>query len=268
MTVQIRRVRSVQRRMSFAAFDRSPRQMGWKYEYRDGKALIFPAKVFVPFEIELTESTADDNPSIRAVTPGDLPALRKGFHEAFRTVPEYAHCSNAEYSLEVEKYFQDYFHSLRGEPMSASCAVFTDSELIGAAIIVRNELRTLLDCLFVRPKFARNGWAATLVTWAASALFRAGVTRLRSYAMQANEPSLRWHERFGFREVSDVYVARHRYRFYRDEFERHQRSNDLSDEDLKKLDELRHYWFHESDRLDEDRFQEYLKNKKTAERTR
>src|SRR5437762_2414064 len=49
MTAPTRRRRSIGRRTSFAAFDRLPRRLGWKYEYSDGEAHVSPANVFVPF---------------------------------------------------------------------------------------------------------------------------------------------------------------------------------------------------------------------------
>jgi len=268
MTTQTRRLRSIRRRMTFAAFDRLPRRVGWKYEYYDGTATVAPARVFVPYEIDLAEPTAGENSAIRRVTTDDVTVLRFAFAEAFRSAPEYADRTYAQYLAEVEKYFHEYFNAIRGSQSAASCLAVQDRQVVGAALLVHNKKGAVLDCLFVRPAFARGGWATALVRHAAATLSQSGATRLRSYAMQANEPSVHWHERFGFRELPDMYVARHRFRYYRDEWERHQRRGDLSDEDLAKIEAARDYWDRESDRLREECFQEYRKNKTPAESTR
>src|SRR5206468_3159050 len=135
----------------------------------------------------------------------------------------------AQYVAEVEKYFHEYFNAVRGAPLPASCLAAQGCEVVGAALLVQNEKGAVLDCLFVRPAFARDGWATRLVRHTAAALWQSGVSRLLSYSMQANEPSVRWHERFGFRERPDLDRARHRFRFYRDARERHQRLGDLPD---------------------------------------
>src|SRR5262249_54153975 len=131
-----------------------------------------------------------------------------------------------------------------------------------------NKKGAVLDCLFVGPAFARGGWATALVRHAAATLWRSGVTRVRRYAMQANEPSMRWHERVRFRGLPRMSAARHRFRYYRDEWERHQRRGDLSDEELAKIEAAREYWDRESDRLREECFQEFRKNNTPAESTR
>jgi ribosomal protein S18 acetylase RimI-like enzyme len=268
MATHVRRLRSIRRRMSFAAFDRLPRQLGWKYEYDDGYARVWPAGVFVPFEVALTAAAPDENPAIRQVTADDVPALRPAFSEAFRSAPEYADRTDAQYAAEAETYFQEYFVAVRGTPLPASCLAIQNQQVVGAALLVQNEKGAVLDCLFVCPAFSRGGWATALVRHAAAILWRSGVTRLRSYAMQANVPSMRWHERFGFRELPRMSVARHRFRYYRDEWERHQRRSDLSDDELAKIRAAMDYWDRESDRLREECFQEYRKNTTPAESTR
>src|SRR5262245_56780839 len=104
MATHTRRLRCIHRRMSFAAFDRLPRQLGWRYEYHDGFARVWPASVFVPFEFDLSKSSVDGDSSIRKVMPGDAAALRRGFADAFRSAPEYADRTNECYAEECEKY--------------------------------------------------------------------------------------------------------------------------------------------------------------------
>jgi GNAT superfamily N-acetyltransferase len=250
--------------MSPAAFDRLPRQIGWKYEYHDGVADIRPASIMVPFELALESRPLIIRPEIRPVAPDDRRKLRSGFLAAFRSAPEYASRTLDGYGRAADDYLDRFF----GAPSSASALAIADGELVGAALITAGPTEPVLDCLFVCPAFARAGWATALVSHAAMMLLRSGETRLCSYAMQANEPSLRWHERFGFREVPDLAVARHRFRFYRDAWDWHQRHLDVSDGELARLGNLRDHWGWETDRLEEDRFQRYLEIKATAEPTR
>jgi ribosomal protein S18 acetylase RimI-like enzyme len=266
--MSVRRLRSIRRRMSFAAFDRLPRQLGWRHEYHSGVADIRPASIMVPFELALDPRPHDAKPEIRAVSPDDRRTLRRGFLDAFRSAPEYACRTLDGYRRAGDEYLDRFFGAECGDPSPASVLATTDGKLVGAALITAGPTEPVLDCLFVCPAFARAGWATALVSHAAVRLHRSGETWLRSYAMQASEPSLRWHERFGFRELPDIYVARHRFRFYRDEWDRHHRRDDLPEDELTELGKAMDYWHRESDRLDEDRFQEYLKNKTGAELTR
>ena len=70
----------------------------------------------------------------------------------------------------------------------------------------------------------------------------------------ANEASLAWHQRFGFREVPDFWIASCRARFFAHELERRK---DLSEAERARLRQLADSWWAEAHRLEELRFQEY-----------
>src|SRR5438477_8636215 len=86
----IRRLRPIHRKMSFAAFQRLPRRLGWKHEYYGGKAHLTPSKMAVHLLLDLAPRPAERRPGIRPVTPADAEALREPFLAAFALAPEYA----------------------------------------------------------------------------------------------------------------------------------------------------------------------------------
>ena len=109
-------------------------------------------------------------------------------------------------------------------------------------------------CLFVHPWHGRQGWATALVTRVVRGLLVEGASKLESCAHLANEASLAWHQRFGFREVPDFWIASYRARFYAHELERRK---DLSEAERAQLGQLADYWWAETHRLDQWRCQEY-----------
>jgi hypothetical protein len=120
----------------------------------------------------------------------------------------------------------------------------------------------LLDCIFVRPECARQGLATALATRLVNSLVQAGESQLSSCAMLANEPSLAWHHRFGFREVADVWVASCRGRFYEHELERHRELDDLSAAQWAMLTELAAHWRAEVERLAKLNEQDFLSTRR------
>ena len=68
---KVRRLRAVHRKMSFAAFQRLPRRLGWKHEYYDGKAHLVPKSVMVTFLLRLTPHLLARRAGIRRVHPSD-----------------------------------------------------------------------------------------------------------------------------------------------------------------------------------------------------
>src|SRR6516162_3123062 len=85
-----RRLLSIHRRMSAAAFGRMPYRLGWKHEYYGGKAHITPSKIGVTLLLELRDPTTEADERIRPVTAGDAAALEAPFLDAFAYAPEYA----------------------------------------------------------------------------------------------------------------------------------------------------------------------------------
>src|SRR5262249_49911096 len=120
-----------------------------------------------------------------------------------------------------------------------------------AALVKLRDSGPLLDCLFVHPDHARQGLATAMVERVVQGLWRSGEQQLLSYAMLANEASVRWHHRFGFAEVPDLRVAASRLLYYEYEVERRRELNDLPEEELAPLMAAAAHWGEEVRRLEE-----------------
>jgi N-acetylglutamate synthase-like GNAT family acetyltransferase len=246
----MKRLRPIRRKMSWAAFERLPRRMGWKHEYFEGTAYLRPASRHVPFTLDLAPRDPGRRRGIRPVTPDDEPALRQPFLEAFALAPEYAGYPMAKFRQAAAKYLAGYFGDVRGTPSPVSVVAESRGEIIGAALVKDRPEGPLLDCIFVRPDHNRKGWATALAAHAVNELVRRVAAQLRSYAMLANAASLAWHARFGFREVPNEWVAGARWRHYTYELERHDRLGDLSPAERAELKARVDYWAKESDCLE------------------
>src|SRR5438874_11703481 len=103
------RLQPLHRRMSFADFERIPRQPGWKHEYYGGKAHITPSHTMVSFLLDLTPRQPVDHPGIRPVTEADADALLQPFLDAFRQTPEYVEYSAEVFKKSAVKYIAGFF---------------------------------------------------------------------------------------------------------------------------------------------------------------
>jgi hypothetical protein len=236
--------------MSWAAFERLPRQMGWKHEYLEGTAYLRPNWRFVRFELDLTPRFLKRRRGIRPATPADKSALRQPFLDAFAQAPDYVGYSMAKFRQAAEKYLAGYFGDIRGGPSPVSVVAKVRGELVGAALVKYQPDGPLLDCIFVRPNHARNGWATALASYAVNGLIDEGATILHSGALLANTASLAWHSSFDFREVPDEWIAGARWRHYAYELERHDRLGDLLPADRSDLEAQVRHWADESERLE------------------
>ena len=250
----IRRLRAIHRKMSFAAFERLPHRIGWKHEYYGGKAHIRPAHLSVTLVLDLSPRTGRRRAGMRPIMPDDARALAKPFLAAFAQAPEYVGYPARVFRRKATEYFAGFFGEVRGKWSPASVVAEVSGEIIGAALVKQREQGPLLDCLFVHPWHGRQGWAAALVTRVVRALLAEGASKLESHVHLANDASLAWHQRFGFREVPDFWIASYRARFYAHELERRK---DLSEAERAQLGQLADYWWAETHRLDQWRCQEY-----------
>jgi len=238
-------------RMSFAAFERIPRRAGWKYEYYGGQTHITPSHITVSFLLDLAPRPAHSLPGIRSVTPADADALLPPFLEAFRESPEYAGYRATIFKNSARKYIAGFFGKVRGQWSPESIVMENEGEIIAAALVKHGRTLPLLDCLFVCPGHTRKGLATTLVNHVVNRLRELGETRLLSYVLLANEPSLAWHHHFGFHEVPDLWVATNRLQAFAYQLERHQALEDLPETEFARLAEQTARWQAEMDRLTE-----------------
>src|SRR5262245_42722941 len=116
----MRRLRPVHRTMSWEAFQRIPRRLGWKHEYYCGMAHLRQGYTAVVFEFDLTRRPALTRRGIRTVSPADATALRQPFLEAFACAPEYAGYPMAKFRSAADEYIARYFGTARGDPSPVS----------------------------------------------------------------------------------------------------------------------------------------------------
>jgi ribosomal protein S18 acetylase RimI-like enzyme len=249
--LHFKRLRSIHRRMSFVAFKRLRRRLGWKHEYYGGQAHITPSRITVTFLLDLAPRNHNGTDVIRPLGIEDAKALQDPFRAAFALAPEYADYPEDRFRQTADKYIQGFFGSVRGEWSRVSVVAEVGGRIVGAALVKHQRPYPLLDCLFVHPYHARQGLATAMVSHAVNALVKSGESRLLSYVLLANGPSLDWHYHFGFREIPDLWVASARSGFYHSELNQDGQREHLPEEDLAELGRLTDYWGAEVKRLEE-----------------
>jgi ribosomal protein S18 acetylase RimI-like enzyme len=236
--------------MAFAAFERLPRRLGWKHEYYGGKAHVRPAWLTVAFRLELASRPVRRRAGIRPLLPSDATALEDPFLAAFARAPEYAGYPAERFRQSAATYLAGFFGTVRGDCSPVSLVAEVKGTILGAALVKTRPSGPLLDCLYVRPEYARRGLATAMTARLVNSLLELGETHLLSYVMLANEPSLAWHHHFGFREVPDLWVASYRWHYYLAEVARHRELNDLPGAEVAKLAEKAATWADEVERLE------------------
>ncbi len=247
------RVRATRRKMSFAEFERTvPVRPGWKREYYGGMARVRPSWIMVRFELDIAAPPVTRVRGLRPVEPDDAPELVAAFLDSFRFAPEYAAYSIKDFRARAVEYVNGFFGDVRGTWSPASTVVARQGRIAAAALVKeRTPKPPLLDCLFVRPAYFRQGLATAVVARTVNELAAAGFTTLRSSALLANEASLAWHASFGFRELLDLFVAQARYFSAAYERERLGKFGRLTDAERTRLTALVEQWRAEWERLDD-----------------
>jgi GNAT superfamily N-acetyltransferase len=245
------RVRALRRKMSFETFERTvPVRPGWKREYYAGMARVRPSWTQVTFELGVTLRRVPRVRGLRPVAPGDAAELMAAFLDSFRFAPEYAAYPMRGFRAKAAEFVKGFFGDVRGAWSPASAVVVRGGRIVAAALIKERPPKPpLLDCLFVRPKWFRQGLATVVAARAVNELAARGFTSLRSFAMLANEASLAWHTAFGFRELPDLFVAQARYHSALYERERLETIGRLTDEDRERLTTLAEQWGAEAEAL-------------------
>ena len=219
--------------MTEAEFLRLPRDPGWKYEYMRGVARISPRHVVVPMRADVMPRAVAlcDGLHLGPLGPDDAHGLVRAFHDSFRDTVEYCDWPDARIRQSGEDAIRTFFGGKRGpfHPASrlAFCAEQTHT-VVGAALVVQKAGGPFLDMLFIRPPWQRRGLAAALAGAAMNHLHALGAAHLGSAYDLANQPSRRWHEKFGFVEQPDGFLARARAQAARHELWRRQEIGGLS----------------------------------------
>jgi L-amino acid N-acyltransferase YncA len=244
-----RRVRSLHRQMSAAEFAQLPRQLGWQYDYNGIWARATPAFVFVPFCLEMQPQPLRTCNGVRGVTSDDAGALVEPFLDAFAAAPEFANQTSTEFNRSATQYLRGFFGTVHGVWSPVSVLVERAGEVVAAALVKRLRKGHLLDCIYVAPDHARQGLATALAARVVNGLVAAGEGKLYSRVLVGNAPSVAWHEKFGFRELSDPWVAQHRHSYFYLQYRLARESPQPDPKRMAYFQEQAAFWFEEVIRL-------------------
>ena len=225
-------MRSQHIRMTAEEFDLLPRRPGWKHEYWDGHAHVGPSHSVIRMALSLSPRAVPCRHPIRSVTAANAPGLADAFYEAFVDTTEYCDWEADQVRRSAAESIQSHFDGRRGRPHPASRLACEPGQgpitVLGAVLVVETNRGPELDLLFVRPGWQRRGLGTALASAVVNELLRADATWLTSTCHVANEPSVRWHHRFGFVEEPDLYLTRCRLRCARHELARQRRLGSLT----------------------------------------
>ncbi|MEX2281300.1 MAG: GNAT family N-acetyltransferase [Gemmatimonadota bacterium] len=211
-------------RMGFEEFTRLPRHPAYRYEYRNGHAVLTPCPAHIPVARSLTKdplSAAPPSPAmsdlrIRQLDEGDWEGLPAIFAAAFvRTAP--FDCMNSEQRMRAAQLCIARTRAGADGPLVAEASLVTydpraDNTLLGALIVTRvpqtygsrhtarNTDRTLphLTWIFVHPDLQRRGTGRALLEASCTQLRALGDTRLASTFLIGNINAMLWHWSEGF----------------------------------------------------------------------
>ncbi len=244
-------------------FERMPRRLGWKHEYWNGRAHISPGYQIVTVSVEVKPRSITAPCQIRTVDEGDEAQLISGYFAAFRDTIEFCDWKPGKIRDSAHKDIQSFFAGERGNPLPASRVALTpgpspsgrgaggEGSLVGAALIIEKEGgQPLLDMLFVVPEWQRKGLSTALVSAAINELYQAGVKRLESRYLLGNAGSRAWHQKFGFVEEPDLFLARLYYRHAQHELWRREKIGDLTETEREKLSSEVDQWREWADELE------------------
>lgn len=242
--------------MSFEAFERLPRKPGWKYEYFDGQAAISPNALCVVTTTPVEKRPVRSPLPLCGVEPVHEEPLIDAYVEAFKDTVEYCDWAFEHIEQSARQATRQFFEGSRGVPHPASRMAVVDEHaappyLVGAALIRAGGSGPVLDLLFVRPRWRRQGLATALVASAFGRLHDEGARRLTSLYRLANEASLAWHRSFGFVEEPDLRVARVYLRCSRHALWHAEQIEDLDKRERVRLEENVARWRREVGRLEQ-----------------
>lgn len=243
--------------MSIEEFELLPMRPGWKYEYWDGRAHITPREHGVIVAMPVTPRLVNTSLVLRRATSADAPELTTAFLEAFIDSVEYCDWETQKICEAADKAIRSHFAGERGKPHLASrAAMGFDRErgcdsIVGAALLAHAPRYSMLDLLFVRPDWQRDGIATALLSDAMNELHSGGESILKSAYHAANEASMNWHHRFGFVEEPDLMRARLYSSAARHELWRREKIGGLLERDRVELQAEADRWEIEVERLEE-----------------
>ena len=236
-----------------------PFHPGWKVEYFGGAAVFQPREncAYGTLPVSPQQEPRLSGIAFRAADSLDAPALIALFRAAFADTPEYVGWPDDRFDAEAKKVVVDFLSGKKGPVSDATrLAIRTgagadDGAIVGAAFVIEREAgAALLDVLMVASAWQRQGIARTLATTVLAQLARTGREQLISRWHLANEASIAWHHRLGFREEPDLFNAKLYLRAAEQEIWRLEKLGQLPDSHRAELLQTRQHWQHEITRLE------------------
>ena len=241
--------------ITFDAFERLPRKPGWKYEYFNGEAVLSPKSLCVVTRVAVESRIVRSRFLLRRAIPDDEGLLIDAYLEAFKDTVEYCDWPAEATERSARETIQQFFGGDRGRPHGASRLAVSDEHdeepcVLGAALVIEGRCGPVLDLLFIRPQWQRQGLATALVSAVLGRLHDEGAQHLTSRYLLANEASRAWHWSFGFVDEPDLWVAQAYHRCARHAVWRAEQIGDVDEAERVRLEEAALWWSREVERLE------------------
>jgi hypothetical protein len=213
-----------------------PRNPAYKYEYRDGRAVLTPRPKFQRGVLDLRPLPREGDWDVRPLPAGEVLSLAPTFYAAFVRQQPFASLDEAAGRAAARECLRRTVAGDDGPLIPGACFQLFDRPSegpVGAALVTlepeaiaddpfaggwkegppADAVERRLGCphltwIFVNAWEARRGAGTRLLAEAAGALLGLGYDRLASTFPQGNEPSVFWHWRNGFRLVPWSYYLR------------------------------------------------------------
>ena len=203
--------------MPLANFHKLPRRLGWRYDYDEGQAFIYPEDITV--DVFLPVGTPIPLPPdfrfrLCAVEEHNVHGLEDLYFEAFRPSVESYALGDAELRGEFQFSLVVYLSGACGKPMPCSMAILMGERPIAAALVVEGERGPTLKMIMVHPGYQRRRLASGILAEILERLRRDGYDGIHSCYLAANEASRAWYTSLGFVERPDARAIRHFRHFY------------------------------------------------------
>ncbi len=196
--------------ISFADFERLPRNAAYKYEYVGSRAVLAPRPRYQRAILDLNGLRPPNSGSsplaaatLRLLEAGDWTCLPELLAAAFRSVPPLGSLA-ADVRCDVARACIEYTASGGDGPLvHPACFVAVqprDAERLAAAIVVTlTGERPHLTWVLVQPWCFARGLGSALLACAVRALRELGYRDLASTFLVGNDRATLWHWRRGFR---------------------------------------------------------------------
>jgi len=225
----------IHRKASIEEYHDLPWQLGYKHEYYGEKMHVsVNHSAVVTLRLTLRRHPCVDS-SIRPLRLTDARKLFALYRQSLNNVPEYIEWSARDFLKRARKAVRQHLKRSQQPWYSAARLAHNGRRVVAAAFIADTRVGPILQPIFVRPSHVRQGLGTLLMNHVENRLLEMGATHLYSNCHLANGPSLDWHHRYGFVELPDLWVASHRFHYYRHELERRSRLGQITEEEVTEF---------------------------------